>query len=97
MPLLPAEVERIAELSRLELSDDELDSFRVQLSSILDYVGQLSEVDISEVEPMSHSVPLLNVLRDDVAVGCPEGVRQAVIDAFPERDEDLLKVKAVFS
>ena len=97
MSLTPDEVRKIAELSRLKLSDDEQDSFRVQLSSILDYVGQLSEVDISEVEPMSHSVPLTNVLRDDVAASCSDEVRQAVIDAFPERDGDLLKVKAVFS
>ncbi|HCC21771.1 hypothetical protein A2480_04500 [Candidatus Uhrbacteria bacterium RIFOXYC2_FULL_47_19] len=97
MSLSQAEVEKIAELSRLKLFDDECDSFRVQLSSILDYVSQLSEVDISEVEPMSHSVPLINVLRNDVAADCPDNVRQAMIDAFPESDENLLKVKAVFS
>lgn len=87
----------MASLSRLDLTEDERESFRRQLSSILEYVGQLAEVEVGEVEPMSHSVPLLNVLREDAAAGCPDDVRQAIVDAFPEGDSDLLKVQAIFS
>ncbi|MCO5316120.1 MAG: Asp-tRNA(Asn)/Glu-tRNA(Gln) amidotransferase subunit GatC [Solirubrobacterales bacterium] len=59
------EVLHIARLSRLRLSEEEIGSLTGDLSSILDHVGKLSEVDIEGVEPTSHVVPLRNVLRDD--------------------------------
>lgn len=54
MPITRADVEKIAELARLELSDQEIESFTTQLGSILDYMAKLNELDTSEVEPMSH-------------------------------------------
>ncbi len=56
----------MARLSRLRLTDQEVDSLAGELSSILDHVDRLAEVDIEGVEPTSHVVPLENVLRDDV-------------------------------
>jgi len=56
----------VARLSRLRLTDQEVDSLAGELSSILDHVDRLAEVDIEGVEPTSHVVPLENVLRDDV-------------------------------
>jgi len=96
MSLTQEEVDKIAELSRLELSDDERSTFREQISSILAYVGKLSEVKTDGVEPMSHSIPLVNVMRDDEVEACETGVRASVIEAFPESEDDMLKVKAVF-
>jgi aspartyl-tRNA(Asn)/glutamyl-tRNA(Gln) amidotransferase subunit C len=96
MTLTPQEIEHIAALARLSLTDEEKAAFQRQLSSILDYVGQLQKVDTSGVEPMSHSVEVGNVLRADEVRACEEGTRKAMIDAFPEKDGALLKVKAVF-
>ena len=56
----------MARLSRLRLTDQEVDSLAGELSSILDHVDRLAEVDIEGIEPTSHVVPLENVLRDDV-------------------------------
>jgi len=56
----------VARLSRLRLTDQEVDSLAGELSSILDHVDRLAEVDIEGIEPTSHVVPLENVLRDDV-------------------------------
>jgi len=54
MPINKTDVEKIAELARLELTAEETDSFTTQLGSILDYVEKLNELDTSSVEPMSH-------------------------------------------
>lgn len=60
------QVVHVARLARLELGEDEVDSLALELSSILDHVDRLSAVNVSEVGPTTHVVPLENVLRDDV-------------------------------
>lgn len=55
----------MARLSRLRLSDEEIDRLTGELSSVLDHVDKLAEVDIEGVKPTSHVVPLENVLRAD--------------------------------
>jgi aspartyl-tRNA(Asn)/glutamyl-tRNA(Gln) amidotransferase subunit C len=59
------QVLHVARLSRLRLSDEEIDTLTGELSSVLDHVDKLAEVDIEGVDPTSHVVPLENVLRDD--------------------------------
>lgn len=59
------QVLHVARLSRLKLDDDEASRLESELSSILDHVDLLAEIDIEGVEPTSHVVPLENVLRDD--------------------------------
>ena len=60
------QVLHVARLSRLKLEESELSAMQGDLTSILDHVDRLSEIDIEGVEPTSHVVPLENVLRDDV-------------------------------
>ncbi|MFN9973380.1 MAG: Asp-tRNA(Asn)/Glu-tRNA(Gln) amidotransferase subunit GatC, partial [Phycisphaerae bacterium] len=60
------EVQKVASLARLKLSDDELTTFGEQLTAILDYVHLLDEVDIDGVLPMPHAIDLQNVFRDDI-------------------------------
>lgn len=59
------QVEHIARLSRLELTDTERVLFGTQLSNILGYVEKLGELDTSSVEPTSHVLDISNVVRDD--------------------------------
>jgi aspartyl-tRNA(Asn)/glutamyl-tRNA(Gln) amidotransferase subunit C len=59
------EVEHIAKLSKLELSQEEKEKYCDQLSSVLEYVDQLSEVDTEGVEPTSNITNLSNVMRED--------------------------------
>jgi aspartyl-tRNA(Asn)/glutamyl-tRNA(Gln) amidotransferase subunit C len=96
MSLTQEEVDKIAELAKLELNESERTAFRDQLSSILAYVGKLAEVDVEDVEPMSHIVPVNNVMRADSPEPCESAVRAGVIESFPESEGGLLKVKAVF-
>ncbi|MBI3994794.1 MAG: Asp-tRNA(Asn)/Glu-tRNA(Gln) amidotransferase subunit GatC [Nitrospirae bacterium] len=66
MKLSKEEVEHVAKLARLAVSEDEKEAFSRQLSEILTYVGKLNELDTSKVEPTSHVLDLSNVFRDDV-------------------------------
>lgn len=93
--LTKADVEHIAELARLHLTDEEKALFEEQLSSVLEYVAKLGEVDTSAVEPMAHALDLENVTRDDV-VSCPPHSREVLLGDVPVREGDLVKVPAVF-
>ena len=97
MKLTREEIEKIAALARLELAEDEKDAFARQLSSILDYVGKLGEVETADIEPMAHSIPVRNVFASDEVMACEPSVRAAALGEFPDKQGDLLKVKAVFS
>lgn len=59
------EVERIARLARLALTEDEVTRLGHDLGTILGWVGQLEELDVSAVPPTTHAVPLAAPLRDD--------------------------------
>jgi len=60
-----SEVQKVARLARLALSDTELQQSRERLTAVLDYVQLLNEVDTTGVEPLLHPVPLDNVFRAD--------------------------------
>ncbi len=96
MALERKDVEHIAALAHLGLEESEIETFRDQLSSVLDYVGQLSEVDTRGVEPTAHITGVSNVLREDAVKDCDPSTREALLKAAPAREGDYIKVKAVF-
>lgn len=59
-------VERVALLSRLELSETEINQLSTQLSAIVGYIEKINALDTEQVEPLAHCLPVHNVLRDDV-------------------------------
>ncbi len=64
-PLSLSEVRHVAKLARLRLSDEQLEQYRGQLSSVLDHIARISELDVEGVEPMAHPSDLVNRLDDD--------------------------------
>jgi aspartyl-tRNA(Asn)/glutamyl-tRNA(Gln) amidotransferase subunit C len=96
MTLTKDEILKIGELAHLQLSDDEIEKFREQLSSVLDYVGKLSKLDLRDIEPAAHITGVTNVLRDDVVRTTEPEIRKSLLDAAPAREGDLIKVKPVF-
>ena len=60
------QVRRVAQLARLELSDDEVAQFSTDLSAIVEYIEKLNELDTEHVEPLAHCLPVHNVFREDV-------------------------------
>ena len=91
--LTVAEVEHIAELARLGLTEEEKRTFQVQLSAILEYFEILQEVDTSQVPPTATVLPLRNVMREDKAQ--PSLSPEEVLANAPDREGDSFKVQAV--
>jgi len=96
MKLTKKEVEHIAHLSRLGLSEEEQDKFATQLSSILDYVAQLQEVNTTGVEPTAQVTGLENVMcKDIIDFGDPK-TRAGLLKNAPATEDNLIKANAVF-
>jgi aspartyl-tRNA(Asn)/glutamyl-tRNA(Gln) amidotransferase subunit C len=93
MSLTRADVEKVSLLSRLRLSDAELDALTDQLGQVLTYVEQLAELSTDGVEPMAHALDVANVLVDDVAR--PSLPRDAALANAPNRDDACYLVPAV--
>lgn len=96
MSLSIKEVEHIARLARIELTNEEKEKFATQLSAIFDYIAQLKEVDTSKIEPTAQVTGLENVTRLDVVKSSDPETREKILKAAPMREGDYLKVKAVF-
>lgn len=96
MTLSYSDIEHLAKLARMELTSDEIETFGSQLSSVLRYVGQLQEVDTEGVEVGYQVQGLSNATAKDTACPADDTTRARMLDAFPDRAGDLLRVKSVF-
>ncbi len=86
-------VRKVAKLSRLELTEAEVEEFTGQLSAILDYVEKMKELDTTNVEPLAHCLPISNVFREDV-VKESLGTERTLANA-PQRDGPFFKVPKI--
>jgi len=93
MSLTIADVEHVASLARLGLSDDETERMREQLSSILEHIAVLQEIDTDRIPPTAQVNALANVLRDDVVH--PSLSQEAVLANAPQSRDGFLEVRAV--
>ena len=97
MPTLTVkEIEQIAVLARLGLTDVEKERYAAELSVVFEYIDMLREVDTDDVVETCQVTGLEDVVRDDAVVPCDKATQAKLIAAFPERVGNLLKVKAVF-
>ena len=87
------EVERVAQLARLELSPEERERMREQLDRILGYIDKLRQLDTAGVEPTSHAVPMVNVFREDELRPClsPE----EMLANAPDRSGEFFRVPRI--
>ncbi len=93
MALTIKEVEHVALLARLSLSEAEKAKFASQLSMILDYAGRLNLLPTDGVEPLTHILPISNVMRpDDVRPSMP---REEIISNAPLAEEGQYKVPKI--
>jgi len=88
-----AQVRKVAKLSRLELTEAEVQEFTGQLSAILGYVEKMNELDTDRIEPLAHCLPVSNVFRED-RVTESLGTEKALANA-PQRDGDFFKVPKI--
>ncbi len=94
--LTKEEVQHIAKLARIELTEQEVGIFQKDLSEILSYFDTLKSAETSGIEPMTHSIPLQNVMREDLPQKQSLEVIQKLIEMAPETERGLVKVKEVF-
>jgi aspartyl-tRNA(Asn)/glutamyl-tRNA(Gln) amidotransferase subunit C len=87
------DVEYVAELARIKLTPEEIETFRSQLGQVLDHVAKLNEVDVSDVEPMAHSFPVYNVFRADEPRESLD--REAALSNAPRQAQGLFIVTKV--
>lgn len=93
MSLTLADVEHIAQLAKLALTDEEKEVYREQLSAILDYAAMLNRLDTSAIPPTATVLPLRNVMRDDtVEASLP---REQVLANAPDQDQGMFRVRAI--
>jgi aspartyl-tRNA(Asn)/glutamyl-tRNA(Gln) amidotransferase subunit C len=93
MSITIKDVEHVAALARLELSEQEKEQFTEQLNAILKYAEQLEKLDTEGVEPTSHAMPLVNVMRKDESR--PSYPIEKVLKNAPDEEDGQFKVPAV--
>lgn len=94
MPLTLQEVEHIANLARLELTDEEKSRYREQLSAILEHVAQLQKLDTSSIHPMAGVFSTENPLRADESR--PGLTPEALLKTAAEKEQAQFKIPPVF-
>ncbi|MEM1369969.1 MAG: Asp-tRNA(Asn)/Glu-tRNA(Gln) amidotransferase subunit GatC [Cyanobacteria bacterium P01_H01_bin.15] len=89
------QVQKVAHLARLSLTPEEETQFTAQLSSILDYFEQLSELPTDDVAPTTRAIELSNVMRPDELMVFED--REALLNCAPEPEGDFFKVPQILN
>lgn len=84
---------KLAQLSNISIDEDQVHKFRDELQSIVEYVEQLSLVDVEGLEPTDQVTGLVNVMRDDIVQGSV--AQEELLKNAPDREGNLIKVKRV--
>jgi len=87
------DVEHVAKLARLELTDDEKEMFTHQLGDVLRHVEKMNEVDTVGVEPMNHPIDFSNVMREDNKIY--ENTREELMQNAPDIEGEFFKVPKI--
>lgn len=91
------EVQHIAKLARLSITEKEEEKFSKELSSILDYVEKLKKADVSNVEAISHPFKIENIVRkDEKREGSTKPDGKKLVDMAPSTENGYIKVKSIF-
>jgi aspartyl-tRNA(Asn)/glutamyl-tRNA(Gln) amidotransferase subunit C len=90
------EVQKIASLARIEITDQEAEKYAKELSDVLGFVEKLNEVNTDGIEPIAHITGAKNMTREDKVAECSDETKENIIKNFPEKKDRFDKVKAVF-
>ena len=88
-----SDVRKVAHLARLELPEDQIESYTEQLEDILSYVDQLQEIDTKNVPPTSRAVEVVNVMREDLVE--VNTSREDILNQAPQREGDFFRVPKI--
>ncbi len=95
-----ADIEKLAQLARIQISAEEKESMRTDIESILEYVGQIKNIDVSGsgsvfASTSSKMFPVRNVMRADEVTHTPSQYTETLLVAAPSREGDYFKVKKI--
>ena len=93
MKITKEQVENVARLARLAISEREKELFTRQLGEILTYIEKLKELDTSKVDPTSHVLPIKNIFREDEVR--PSLPREEILKNAPDRTEEFFRVPKI--
>ena len=93
MPIDRAAVDHVARLARLDLTDDERERMQAELTQILEHAEKIQELDLDELPPTSHAVPVSNVLRPDEKK--PSLTQEEALANAPEAEDGRFKVPRI--
>ena len=89
----PSDVRKVAKLARLELPEDQIETYTAQIEEILSYVDQLQAIDTKNVSPTTRAVEVVNAMREDlVDVKC---LREDILNQAPHREGDFFRVPKI--
>ncbi|MBN2028509.1 MAG: Asp-tRNA(Asn)/Glu-tRNA(Gln) amidotransferase subunit GatC [Actinobacteria bacterium] len=87
------DVEYVAWLARLDLSEEEIERYTGQLGQVLEHAEKIKSLDTEGVEPTSHAIPLKNVMREDVVRPCLS--QEEALSGAPSSEEGYFKVPRI--
>ena len=87
------DIEKVARLARLDLSEEEKETFGNQLEQILTHMEQLNRLDTTGVEPTSHAIPITNAFREDETR--PSFPQEEVLGIAPEEEDKHFRVPTI--
>ena len=90
------QVQKIAQLARIEITSEEAEKYSKELSDILGFVEKLNEANTEGVEPIAHITGAKNITRGDKVIEYSKETKEGIISNFPEKKDRFDKVKAVF-
>lgn len=96
MPKIKFDIDHVAQLAMLDLSDEERAKFQKQLPSIVAYVSKLHEIDTSKVDAKEYLTLQQNVFRADEVKNSDAQTRSVLIDSFPKKTGTAMEVPAIF-
>jgi len=92
-PISREDVAHVARLARLALAEEELERYTTQLASVLEHAADIESLDIADVPPTAHPLPLSNVLRDDLPR--PSLDRDEVLAQAPDVEDNRFRIPRI--
>ena len=89
------QIDHLAKLARLALSQKEKELYAGQLAAVLEYFKKLQALDTIGLEPMSQVIELRNIFRADEIKDCPQGIQKKILENVPSRAGQRLKVQKI--
>lgn len=86
-------IDQVANLARLNLTEEEKKLYGEQLSNILDHAEELQKLNTDKVKPTSHAIPMKNILREDKVVSCKNS--KDILKNAPEEEDNMFKVPRI--